>query len=63
MSQRNIDRTLTAAIADTRVGAQQRSKLQAALAVFAREGVRADAWVAPAHSCERRRERASNRSV
>lgn len=30
--------------------AMQRDKLQQALAVFAREGVRADAWVAPAHS-------------
>ncbi len=28
----------------------QRDKLQQALAIFAREGVRADAWVAPAHS-------------
>jgi len=28
----------------------QRDKLQQALAVFAREGVRADAWVAPAHA-------------
>lgn len=30
--------------------AVQRDKLRDALAVFAREGVRADAWVAPAHS-------------
>lgn len=30
--------------------AQQRDKLQTALAIFSREGVRADAWVAPAHS-------------
>lgn len=30
--------------------ATQRDKLQRALAMFAREGVRADAWVAPAHS-------------
>ena len=29
---------------------RQREKLQLALAVFEREGVRADAWVAPAHS-------------
>lgn len=29
---------------------EQKAKLAAALAVFAREGVRADAWVAPAHS-------------
>lgn len=29
---------------------QQRDKLRLALAVFEREGVRADAWVAPAHS-------------
>jgi predicted deacetylase len=29
---------------------EQRSKLERGLAIFARQGVRADAWVAPAHS-------------
>ena len=33
--------------------AEQEAKLRAALAIFAREGVRVDAWVAPSHSFDR----------
>jgi hypothetical protein len=32
---------------------EQKAKLESALAIFAREGVRADAWVAPSHSFDR----------
>jgi predicted deacetylase len=34
-------------------GAEQRRKLQAGLAIFQTEGVRADCWIAPAHSFDR----------